>query len=247
MPNPRGFISVQRIENGYRPVQERIRDSKEVEAQLSDSERKLQASRCMDCGVPFCTWNCPVANVMPEWQDKILQGDWRAAYEILQQTDNFPEFTGRLCPALCESACVLGINDNPVAIRENELAVIERAFEYGYVQPKLPAYRTGKTVAVIGSGPAGMACADNLNQAGHTVTLFEAADRLGGFLRYGVPDFKLDKTVIDRRIDLMEQEGVTFKTKVNVGVDVTFEELRQEFDAIWIAIGARKDREIKAE
>src|SRR5258708_26135596 len=223
MPNPRGFISVQRIENGYRPVQERIRDSKEVEAQLSDSERKLQASRCMDCGVPFCTWNCPVANVMPEWQDKILQGDWRAAYEILQQTDNFPEFTGRLCPALCESACVRGINNHPVAIRENELAVIERAFEYGYVKPKLPAYLTGKTGAVIGSGPAGMACADNLNQAGHMVTLFEAADRLGGFLRYGVPGFKLDKNVIYSRVGGLLPEGFTTKTAAARGKDIIFQ------------------------
>src|SRR5260221_2621432 len=155
MPNPRGFISVQRIENGYRPVQERIRDSKEVEAQLSDAERKLQASRCMDCGVPFCSWSCPVANVMPEWQDKILQGDWRAGYEILQQTANFPEFTGRLCPALCESACVLGINDTPVAIRENELAASEKAFHDGQFHPRAPTWLTGQTGSVVALGPPG--------------------------------------------------------------------------------------------
>ncbi len=247
MPNPRGFISVKRIENGYRPIQERIRDYREVEAQLPEAERKLQASRCMDCGVPFCTWGCPVANVMPEWQDKILQGDWRAAYEILQQTDNFPEFTGRICPALCESACVLGINDNPVTIRENELAVIERAFQSGYVQPRPPEQRTGKKVAVIGSGPAGLACAASLNRSGHTVVLYEAADRIGGFLRYGVPDFKMEKRVIDRRVDILLQEGLIIKTGVTVGRDVTVEELNAEFDAVCIAIGSRKARDIQVE
>jgi glutamate synthase (NADPH) small chain len=247
MPNPRGFISVKRIENGYRPIQERIQDYREVEAQLSEAERKLQASRCMDCGVPFCTWGCPVANCMPEWQDKILQGDWRAAYEILQQTDNFPEFTGRICPALCEASCVLGINDQPVTIRENELAVIERAFLEGYVQPRPPVYRTGKRVAVIGSGPAGLACADSLNHAGHTVVLYEAADRVGGFMRYGVPDFKMEKTVIDRRVDIMQQEGLIVKTGVVVGRDVTVEELKAEFDAVCIAIGSRHAREIQVE
>ncbi len=247
MPNPRGFISVQRIENGYRPIHERVRDYYEVEAQLPEAERKLQASRCMDCGVPFCTWGCPVGNVMPEWQDKILQGDWKAAYEILQQTDNFPEFTGRLCPALCEGSCVLGINDNPVSIRENELAVIERAFQEGYVQPKPPAQRTGKRVAVIGSGPAGLACADNLNKAGHSVVLYEAADRVGGFLRYGVPDFKLDKSVIDRRVDVLLQEGLIIETGVEVGTDVTVDELRASFDAVCIAIGSRKARDIRVE
>jgi len=247
MPDPRGFISVKRIENGYRPVHERVRDFREVELQLPESERKLQASRCMDCGVPFCTWGCPVANLMPEWQDKILQGDWKAAYEILQSTDNFPEFTGRICPALCESACVLGINDNPVSIRENELAVIERAFKEGYVQPKPPQRRTGKKVAVIGSGPAGLACADSLNQAGYTVTLYEAADRVGGFLRYGVPDFKMEKRVIDRRVDILEQEGLIIQTGVMVGRDITVDYLKENFDAVCIAIGSRKARDLKVE
>ncbi len=247
MPNPRGFISIHRIENGYRPVQERVHDFLEVEAQLPDDERKRQATRCMDCGVPFCHWGCPVGNMMPEWQDKITQGDWKAAYEILQQTDNFPEFTGRICPALCESACVLGINDAPVSIRENELSVIERAFLEGYVVPRPPDVRTGKKVAVIGSGPAGMACADNLNKAGHTVVLYEAADRVGGFIRYGVPDFKLQKSVIDRRVEVMLQEGLIIKTGVMVGRDVTIEELRANFDAVCIAIGSRKARELNVE
>jgi len=207
MPNPRGFITVDRIESGYRPIHERVRDYKEVELQLPEVQRKAQAGRCMDCGVPFCHWGCPVGNLMPEWQEKIQQGDWKAAYQILQSTDNFPEFTGRVCPAPCESGCVVAIVKPAVTIRENELSVIERAYQEGYVQARPPAYRTGKKVAVIGSGPAGLAAADSLNKVGHTVVLFEAADRLGGFLRYGVPDFKLEKTVIDRRIDLMEQEA----------------------------------------
>src|SRR5450432_1890387 len=247
MTNPHGFISIERIENGYRPIQERVKDYKEVENQLPDEDRKLQASRCMDCGVPFCHSNCPVGNLMPEWQEKITQGDWKAAYEILQATDNFPEFTGRICPALCESGCVVAINKPSVTIRENELSVIERAFSEGYVKPKPPAHRSGKKVAVIGSGPAGLACADSLNQAGHSVVLYEAADRLGGFMRYGVPDFKLEKHVIDRRVDILEQEGIVFKTGVEVGKDVTVEELKQSFDAVCIAIGARKSREIKVE
>ena len=209
MGNPKGFMTVKRVENGYRPVTERIRDYAEVETLLPEAERKLQASRCMDCGVPFCHWACPVANIMPEWQDKIYQGDWKAAYEILQDTNNFPEFTGRICPAPCESACVLAINDDSVTIRDNELAVIERAFAEGYVQPRPPERRTGKRVAVIGSGPAGLACADILNKAGHTVTLYEAADQVGGFLRYGVPDFKLEKHMIDRRVNILLEEGLT--------------------------------------
>lgn len=247
MPNPRGFITIDRIESGYRPIQERIRDYKEVERDLPEADRKQQASRCMDCGVPFCHWGCPVGNLMPEWQDKIIQGEWQAAYEILQSTDNFPEFTGRICPALCEGSCVVAINAPAVTIRENELSVIERAFKEGFVQPRPPIRRSGKTVAVIGSGPAGLAAADSLNKAGHSVVLYEAADRLGGFLRYGVPDFKMEKHVIDRRIAILEQEGIVFKTSVMVGRDVSGEELKNSYDAICIAIGARKAREINVE
>ncbi len=247
MANPRGFITIDRIENGYRPVHERVKDYQEVEADLPEKDRKLQASRCMDCGVPFCHSNCPVGNLMPEWQEKIAQGDWKTAYEILQSTDNFPEFTGRICPALCESGCVVAINKPSVTIRENELSVIERAFNEGYVTPKPPAQRSGKRVAVIGSGPAGLAAADSLNQLGHNVVLYEAADRLGGFMRYGVPDFKMQKSVIDRRVEILEQEGIVFKTSVEVGKDVTVDELNQNFDAVCIAIGARKSREIKVE
>jgi glutamate synthase (NADPH/NADH) small chain len=247
MANPRGFISIDRIEGGYRPVHERVKDYREVELELSEKDRKQQAARCMDCGVPFCHSNCPVGNLMPEWQEKIQQGDWRAAYEILQATDNFPEFTGRICPALCESGCVVAINKPSVTIRENELSVIERAFKEGFVQPNPPKSRTGKKVAVIGSGPAGLAAADSLNQRGHTVVLYEAADRLGGFLRYGVPDFKMEKHIIDRRVAILEQEGIVFKTGVTVGRDITVDELKQNFDAVCIAIGARKARDIRVE
>jgi glutamate synthase (NADPH/NADH) small chain len=244
MVDPRGFLKVTREDNGYRPVEERVRDHQEVERQLPDDMRRLQASRCMDCGVAFCHWGCPVGSLIPEWQDKLHQGDWKAAYDILQKTNNFPEFTGRLCPAPCESACVLGINDEPVSIRQNELAVIERAFQEGYVQARPPAVRTGRSVAVIGSGPAGMACADSLNKAGHTVVLYEASDAIGGYLRYGVPDFKLDKRMIDRRVDLMLEEGMIIETGVRVGVDRPAADLLRDFDAVCIAIGARHPRDL---
>ncbi len=247
MGNPKGFLTVKRVENGYRPVNERIRDFDEVEVQLPEAARKLQASRCMDCGVPFCHWACPVANIMPEWQDKIYQGDWKAAYEILQDTNNFPEFTGRICPAPCESACVVAINDDPVTIRDNELAVIERAFAEGYVQPRPPERRTEKRVAVLGSGPAGLACADLLNKAGHLVTLYEAADQVGGFLRYGVPDFKLDKRIIDRRINILLEEGLIIQTGVRVGRDISADEIRRAYDAVCITIGARQQRDLRIE
>jgi glutamate synthase (NADPH/NADH) small chain len=244
MADPRGFIEIERIENRYRPVKERIQDYNEVETPLPEDIRRYQGARCMDCGVPFCHWGCPVGSLIPEWQDKLRVGDWKAAYDILQKTNNFPEFTGRLCPAPCESACVLGINDEPVSIRENELSVIEHAFAEGYVTAQPPAQRTGKKVAVIGSGPAGMACADSLNKIGHSVVLYEAADRVGGFLRYGVPDFKLEKHFIDRRVSLMLEEGVVIKTSVRVGQDIAVEALLNEFDAVCIAIGARATRDV---
>jgi glutamate synthase (NADPH/NADH) small chain len=247
MVDPQGFIKVERIENRYRPIDERVHDYFEVETQMPEDMRKFQASRCMDCGVPFCHWACPVGSLIPEWQDKLHQGDWRGAYEILQKTNNFPEFTGRLCPAPCEMSCVLGINDDPVTIRENELSVIERAFAEGYVKAHPPQVRTGKTVAVIGSGPAGMACADSLNKAGHTVTLYEAADQVGGYLRYGVPDFKLEKRFIDRRVDLMLEEGLIIRTGVRVGVDVAIQDLVETHDAVCITIGAREARDLPIE
>jgi len=247
MGDPRGFLNIQRKESGYRPVEERIGDYREVEVTLSEEERKDQAARCMDCGVPFCHWGCPLGNVMPEWQDMIFKGDWNTAYDILNETNNFPEFTGRVCPAPCEASCVLAITNEPVTIRQNERAVAEKAFESGYVKPTPPAKRTGKKVAVIGSGPAGLACADLLNKQGHSVTVFEASDKVGGYLRYGIPDFKLEKTVIDRRVDVLREEGIEFKTSTNVGIDVKGSDILNDYDAVMLAIGARTPRDLPVE
>ncbi|MFH0974975.1 MAG: glutamate synthase subunit beta [Spirochaetota bacterium] len=242
MGNPSGFLNIKRKEGGYRPVEERVHDYREVEVDLPEDARKEQASRCMDCGVPFCHWACPVSNIMPEWQDKIYQGDFKSAYEMLQETNNFPEFTGRVCPAPCEASCVLSINDDAVTIRNNELFVIEKAFKEGYVKPKVPSERTGKKIAVIGSGPAGLACADLLNKAGHTVVLYEADDAVGGYLRYGIPDFKLDKNIIDRRVDILKQEGLIIKTGTKIGKNIS--DLKKEFDAVCITAGARQARDL---
>jgi glutamate synthase (NADPH/NADH) small chain len=247
MADPKGFLKVKRQNAGYRPVGERVRDYNEVELLLPDDERKLQASRCMTCGVPFCHSACPVGSLIPEWQDKLHQEDWETAYQILEQTNPFPEFTGRLCPAPCESGCVLGINDDAVTIRENELSIIERAFEAGYIKPRPPKVRTGKKVAVIGSGPAGLAAAARLNRMGHWVVLYEAADAVGGFLRYGVPDFKMEKSVIDRRVDIFLEEGLEIQTGVMVGEDISGEELLGAYDAVCLAIGARKARDLPIE
>ena len=239
-----GFLKIKRKEAGNRPVNERIRDHSEVEQILNSEDRMLQASRCMECGIPFCHWSCPVDNLIPEWNDLLYKGDWKAAYQRLSATNNFPEFTGRICPASCEHACVLNINKEPVTIRENEVAIVEHAFAEGYIKPVIPEIRTGKKVAIIGSGPAGMAAADLLNQAGHTVTLFEKDNKPGGLLRYCIPDFKLCKDTIDRRISLMEKEGVIVRTLVTVGRDITPEQLEKEFDAICITIGAGQPRDL---
>lgn len=247
MGDPRGFINIKRRESGYRPVEERVNDYREVETLLPDTDREAQASRCMDCGVPFCHWGCPVSNIMPEWQDMIYRGDWKSAYSLLSETNNFPEFTGRVCPAPCEASCVLALTDEAVTIRQNELAVIEKAFDLGLVKPQPPVVRTGKKVAVIGSGPAGLACADMLNRYGHLVTVFEAEDRIGGYLRYGIPDFKLDKRIIDRRLRILEQEGIVFRTGTMIGRDIPVDELRRGYDAILLAIGAREPRDIAIE
>ncbi|TVQ10326.1 MAG: glutamate synthase subunit beta [Bacteroidetes bacterium] len=247
MGDPRGFINIPRKESGNRPVQERIHDYGEVEQTLNDQDRKDQAARCMDCGIPFCQWACPVMNNMPEWQDAIYKDDWKLAIDLLHVTNNFPEFTGRICPAPCETGCVLALHEEPVTIRENEAAVTEKAFERGYIVPSPPAFRTGKSVAVIGSGPAGMACADLLNKAGHSVTLFEKDDAPGGLLRYGIPDFKLAKHVIDRRLDVLKQEGLIIRTGVDVGTDITAKRLTDEFDAVCIAVGAMHPRDLPVE
>lgn len=244
MADINGFLKIKRKEAGNRPVVERIGDHSEIEQILNSEDRMLQASRCMDCGIPFCHWGCPVDNLIPEWNDLLYRGEWKAAYARLAATNNFPEFTGRICPAPCEHACVLNISFEPVTIRENEVAIAERAFSEGYIKPEPPAIRTGRNVAVIGSGPAGMAAADLLNKAGHMVTLFEKDDRAGGLLRYGIPDFKLSKAVIDRRLNLMIKEGLVVKTGVNIGKDLSGAELLKSFDAVCIATGASKPRDL---
>jgi glutamate synthase (NADPH) small chain len=247
MADASGFLKVKKKDAGNRPVNERIRDHSEVEQVLNSEDRMLQASRCMDCGIPFCHWGCPVDNLIPEWNDLLYRGEWKEAYKRLASTNNFPEFTGRICPAPCEHACVLNIGLEPVTIRENEVAIAEKAFAEGYIKPSPPSKRTGKKVAVIGSGPSGMAAADLLNKSGHTVTLFEKDDKAGGLLRYGIPDFKLSKSVIDRRLDLMIAEGVIIKTGVAVGKEVSGKEIMDSFDAVCIAIGAGKPRALKVE
>jgi len=247
MGDPKGFLTVNRKEGGYRPVKERIYDFGEVEQTLNIQDRKLQASRCMDCGVPFCHWACPVGSKIPEWQNALYRGYWEEAYAILHTTNSFPEITGRVCPALCEKSCVLSIHDEAVTTRENEAAIVEKAFDMGFVQPNPPQYRTGKKVAVIGSGPAGLSTADRLNQAGHDVTVFEKDDAIGGLLRYGIPDFKLNKTVIDRRLSVFKQEGIVFKTNILVGKDVPVKTLLKEFDAVVLATGVGQPRDLPVE
>ena len=242
-----GFLKIKRKEAGNRPVVERIADYSEIEQILNSEDRMLQASRCMDCGVPFCHWGCPVDNLIPEWNDLLYRGDWKSAYRRLSMTNNFPEFTGRICPAPCEHGCVLNIMGEPVTIRENEVAITERAFTEGFIRPEPPARRTGRKVAVIGSGPAGLAAADLLNRAGHEVTVFERDARVGGLLRYGVPDFKLSKSVIDRRAKILKEEGIIFKTNVNVGKDYSINELREQFDAVCITTGATHPRDLRIE
>lgn len=247
MGNPKAFLTIPRKEAGYRPLNDRIKDYGEVEQTLNPEDRRLQASRCMECGVPFCHWSCPLGNRQPEWQDRLYKNDIRGAYRLLTATDDFPEFTGRVCPALCEKGCVLNKQHEPVTIRENEAAIVERAFLEGIVEPRIPRRRTGKRVAVIGSGPAGLACANRLNQNGHTVTVFEKNEAIGGLLRFGIPDFKLNKSVIDRRVALLRQEGIEFRTSVRVGTDISAEKLLEEYDAVCIAIGSEVPRDLKVE
>ena len=240
MGNPKAFPTIPRQEAGYRPVHDRINDFGEVEQTLNTSERKQQASRCMDCGVPFCHWACPLGNRPPEFQDALYKGKWEEAYEILSQTNDFPEFTGRICPALCEKSCVLKLAiDAPVTIREDEAAIIEAAFREGYIKPRTYP-RNGKKVAVVGSGPAGMAAANQLNRMGYEVTVFEKDEYVGGLLRFGIPNFKLNKAIIDRRVDIMAAEGITFKTSTPVDV----EHLPEGFDAYCICTGTPQARDL---
>jgi glutamate synthase (NADPH) small chain len=247
MGNPKGFIQIPRKTAGYRPLNERVYDFGEVEQTLNEQDRRDQASRCMDCGVPFCQWGCPVMNNMPEWQEAIYRGDWKNAIDLLHVTNNFPEFTGRICPAPCEHSCTLNIQNEPVTIRENEAAAAEKGFEMGFITAKPPVDRTGMKVAVVGSGPSGLACADLLNKWGHHVTVFEKDDAIGGLLRYGIPDFKLNKKVLDRRLDILQEEGIDFKTGIFVGTDMPGAELLKKFDAVCLTIGAMKPRGLSVE
>jgi glutamate synthase (NADPH/NADH) small chain len=240
-----GFLEIKRKKWPARPVAERIRDWKEAYLPFPRDELKKQAARCMDCGIPFCHQGCPLGNIIPDWNDLVYKDHWREAIDRLHATNNFPEWTGRLCPAPCEGSCVLEINDDPVTIKAIELSIIERAFDEGRVAPHPPALRTGKKAAIVGSGPAGLAAAQQLNRAGHAVTVFERDDRIGGLLRYGIPEFKMEKRVLDRRLQLMEKEGVAFVTNAHVGVNVAVAELRREFDALVLAGGACRPRDLQ--
>jgi glutamate synthase (NADPH) small chain len=245
MGNPTGFLEIGRVGFDRRAVEERVQDWREVYNQFPEDKLKAQASRCMDCGVPFCHQGCPLGNIIPDWNDLVYRGQWQEALLRLLATNNFPEFTGRLCPAPCEGSCVLGINADPVTIKNIEVTIIDRAFKEGIIRPRRPAKRTGKAVAVIGSGPAGLAAAAQLNQAGHWVTVYERADRIGGLLRYGIPEFKMEKRILDRRLNIMLEEGIMFRTNANVGVNVSVEELRREFDALLLASGATAPRDLQ--
>ena len=239
-----GFIEFARQKQPTRPIDERLRDWSEVYLPSPIQAVRDQASRCMDCGIPFCHQGCPLGNLIPTWNDLVYRGRWREASDQLHATNNFPEFTGRLCPAPCEASCVLGINDAPVTIKATEVAIVDRAFAEGWIESRPPARRTGKHVAVVGSGPAGLAAADQLNRVGHTVTVFERADRIGGLLRYGIPAFKLEKRVLDRRLALMAADGVVFRPRCSVGVDLTGDDLVSDFDAVVLAGGATVPRDL---
>ncbi len=240
-----GFLEHTREAPERRPVLERVNDWFEVYQEFPKEKLKYQAGRCMDCGIPFCHTGCPVHNVIPDWNDLVFKGRWREAIRTLHATNNFPEFTGRICPAPCEASCVLGINDKPVTIKVVEQHIVDYAFSQGWVEPEPPRRRTGKKVAVVGSGPAGLAAAQQLNRAGHQVMVFEKHDRIGGLLRYGIPDFKLEKRFVDRRLEQLIGEGIEFRTNVNVGVDPTGEQLRKDFDAVMLAVGAEQHREVE--
>jgi glutamate synthase (NADPH/NADH) small chain len=245
MPEAPPFVTEPRETAARRPVAERVHDWFEIYVPLPEGKLRTQATRCMDCGVPFCHHGCPLTNLIPDWNDMVARGRWREAVRQLHATNNFPEFTGRVCPAPCEASCVLGINTPPVTIKQIERTIIDRAFDEGFIVPEPPAARTGKRVAIVGSGPAGLAAAQQLARAGHSVTVYEKADRIGGLLRYGIPNFKMEKHLLDRRLEQMRAEGVTFRTGAHVGVNVAVEDLRREHDAILLAGGAEQPRDLR--
>ena len=244
MGKPTGFIEFNRKPPQRRSIEDRLKDSKEFYHNWSEQEARDQGSRCMNCAVPFCHVGCPLGNLIPEWNHLVYTNQWESALERLHSTNNFPEFTGRICPAPCEPSCVLSINQDPVTIEYIEKAIVDRGFSEGWIKPVIPKNRTGKTVAVVGSGPAGLAASQQLNRAGHTVTLFERSDKIGGLLRYGIPDFKLEKDIIERRINIMSEEGVIFKTGIEIGKDIQLHELTNDFDAVCLTIGAGEPREL---
>jgi len=244
MGKPTGFLEIARHEHGYAPVAERITHFRDFVAPLPEAAVREQAARCMDCGIPYCHRGCPVHNIIPDWNDLVYRGGWREALEVLHSTNNFPEFTGRICPAPCEASCTLNFNDSPVTIKDIECAIIDKGWAEGWVQPQIATHRTGKRVAVIGSGPAGLACAQQLARAGHTVVVFEKNDRIGGLLRYGIPDFKLEARLIDRRLAQLRAEGVEFRPNSHVGVDIQARALLAKFDAVVLAGGAEQPRDL---
>lgn len=240
-----GFKDFKREEPQKRLIKDRIKDYKEVYKEFPEKKLQEQGARCMDCGIPFCSWGCPLGNLTPDFNDMVYRGEWHEAFRRLRLTSNFPEFTGRICPALCEGSCTLGVNSDAVSVRQIEYSIIERAFKEGWVQPNPPKVRTGKKVAVIGSGPSGLAVAAELNSVGHNVTVFERADEIGGLLRYGIPDFKLEKHVVERRVDLMKAEGIEFKVNVEVGLDYSSDKLLEEYDAVCLTCGSTIPRDLE--
>ena len=244
MGKPTGFMEYSRQERDYKPVEERIKHYEEFVIPLSDQDVSTQGARCMDCGIPFCHQGCPVNNIIPDWNDLVWKGEWERAIRVLHSTNNFPEFTGRICPAPCQEACTLNIDGEPVTIKTIECAIVDKAWENGWVKPLPAEHKTGRKVAVVGSGPAGMACAQQLGRAGHDVTLFEKNNRIGGLLRYGIPDFKMDKRYIDRRVEQMEAEGVTFRPDTHVGADISTQQLMNDFDAIALTGGSEQSRDL---
>jgi len=246
MGKPTGFLEIPRKDHGYKPVKERIKAFKEFKIELSDKDLARQGARCMDCGIPFCHEGCPVNNIIPDWNDLVYKDNWQEALAVLHSTNNFPEFTGRICPAPCEASCTLNLTEEPVTIKTIECAIVDKGWENGWITPEINNNKTGKKIAVVGSGPAGLAAAQQLCRAGHAVTVFERQSHAGGLLRFGIPDFKLNKSVVQRRVDQMAAEGVTFKTNVNVGVDIKADKLQKDFDAVLLTGGSEKPRDLPA-